>query len=189
MTATEAINAANQELEAMAGSIEGAQSRQDIEGLLNEINEQLNRSIENISRSIQGQPMAAAPGQQYDVESNFNNLMAIHANNTQTGEFTAFMRNNIREDGTLLNSINQLINNASNGKQTAIQGLKQILQRNRIIVPAQRAGKHKRKTMKKNRKQKGGFTYKTSSKRKSITSKSTGTTRRSSRNSSRRSAK
>jgi hypothetical protein len=43
--------------------------------------------------------------------------------------------------------------------------------------------------MKKNRKQKGGFTYKTSSKRKSITSKSTGTTRRTSRNSSRRSAK
>ena len=193
MDATEAINQANEDLANMAGSIEGAQSRQEIEALLNEITQELEVSIQNISRSIQAQPlapqgqqMAAAPGQPYDVESNFNNLMSIHANNNQTGEFTAFMRT-LRRNGALQNSINKLINPAERRVTEAVQQLKQILQENRLIIPAQRAGKHKRKTMKKNRNQKGGFTYRTSSKRRSISSKSS--TRRNSKSSSKSSSK
>lgn len=186
IAATEAINEANNELATIVDSVPNAQTKQEVDSLLNQITQQLEYSIQNISRAAQGQPMtqpqAVPPGQQYDVDTNFNNLMAIHANNTQTGQYTTFMRR-IR-NGRTVNSINQLINNAQKGDQAAIQQLKQVLQQNRLIVPAQRAGK--RKTMKKNRKQKGGFTYKTNSKRKSITSK---TSRRSSRTSSRKSSR
>jgi hypothetical protein len=109
--------------------------------------------------------------------------MAIHANNTQTNQYTTFIRT-LKRRGALQNSINKIINNAQRGDQASIQQLKEILQQNRLIVPAQHAGK--RKTMKKRRKQKGGFTYKTNSKRRSITSKAS---RRSSTNSSRKSSR
>ena len=165
--------------------------KEEVDALLNEITQQLEQSIQNISRAAQGQPpkgqqIAAAPLQQYDLDTNFNNLMAIHADNTQTGQYTAFIRN-LRGKGKLQKSINDLINSAEKGNPDAIQQLKQVLQENTLIVPPQRAGKrHKLKTMKKNRKQKGGFTYKLKSKRRSITSKSS---RKSSRNTTRRSSR
>lgn len=59
MDATVAINEANEELEAMAGAIVGTQSSEEIQTLLNDITQQLNQSIDNISASIRGQiPMA-----------------------------------------------------------------------------------------------------------------------------------
>jgi chromosome segregation ATPase len=187
-TATEAINEANDELASIVESVPNAQTKQEVDSLLNQITQQLEDSILNISRAAQGQPMTnlvniAPSGQPYDVETNFNNLMAIHANNTQTNQYTTFIRT-LKRRGALQNSINKIINNAQRGDQASIQQLKEILQQNRLIVPAQHAGK--RKTMKKRRKQKGGFTYKTNSKRRSITSKAS---RRSSTNSSRKSSR
>jgi len=187
-SATEAINQVNNELETIVNTVPNAQTKQEVDSLFNQIIQQLQDSIQNISRAAQGNPTAnlvnvAKPGQQYDVDANFNNLMTIHANNTQTNQYTIFMRT-LRKRGPLKNSIDQNINNAQRGDSVAIQNLKQILEQNRLIVPAQRAGK--RKTMKKHRKQKGGFTYKTNSKRRSITSK---TSRRSSRTSSRKSSR
>jgi len=189
IAASQAINEANDELEAIVNSVPNADTKQEVDALLNEITQQLQQSIENISRAAQGQspPLnVSQPGQAYDLDTNYNNLIAIHANNHQTGEYTAFIRR-LRNNGPLQNSINQLINYAQRGDQNAIGQLKKILQQNRLVVPAQRAGKYyKRKTIKTNRKQRGGFTYKTGSKRRGITSKST---RRTSINTSRRSSR
>jgi len=180
IAATQAINEANNELETIVNSVPNAQTKQEVDALLNEITQQLEQSIENISRATQGQIqnstlLVNSPNnEQYNVETNFQNLMNIHANNTQYGEYSAFMRTlQNKNKGQLMSAINQLIRNAQNGDKTSQVMLKQILEANKLIVkPPQRAGKHyKRKTTKKNRKQKGGFIYKTSSKRRSITSK------------------
>ena len=186
IAATEAINLANEELQAMTGSIEGAQNKQEIETLLNEITQQLDQSIQNISRSIQGQP--PIPPQMPAIDT--NTQLQLQGRQITYGQLMAGLQ---RKTSQLQR---QGVPDEQNKYAIALNGLRGLnnpnsaniellLQSNNISIKENGVSGGKRKT-KKNRKQKGGFTYKISSKRTGITSKSS---RRSTRNSSRRSSR
>ena len=64
IAATQAINEANDELQNIANTVPNATTKQEVDTLLNEITQQLELSIQNISRAAQGQPQRAAQGQQ-----------------------------------------------------------------------------------------------------------------------------
>ena len=151
--------------------VPSAQTKQEIETLLDDINTQISQSIQNIGSAAQGQ---------YDVEANLNNLMKLHSL-PDKGQYLAFIK--AIRDGQIQNMINQNINLAERGDTNAINLLKQILTTNTIRVYPPRNIGGKRRVTRKNRKQKGGFTYKPSSKRQSLTSRIT--SKRSSRRSSR----
>lgn len=55
--ATNAINQSADDLQLLMADIPNAQSKQEIEALLNSISQQMGQSIDNISRATQGQPM------------------------------------------------------------------------------------------------------------------------------------
>lgn len=186
IAATDAINQANEELQLMTGSIEGAQNKQEIEALLNDITEQLDQSIQNISRSMQGQsPM---PPRMPAMDT--NTQLQIQGRKISYGELiTGLQRkaSQLQRQGLpdqqnkyaiVINALRGLNNpNSAN--------IELLLQSNSITIKENGVFGGKRKT-KKNRKQKGGFTYKISSKRRGITSKSS---RRSTRSNSRRSSR
>lgn len=56
IAATNAINQSADDLQLLMADIPNAQSKQEIEALLNSISQQMGQSIENISRAAQGQP-------------------------------------------------------------------------------------------------------------------------------------
>ena len=186
IAATEAINQANEELQVMTGSIEGAQNKQEIETLLNDITQQLDQSIQNISRSMQGQPLI--PPRMPAIDT--NTQLQLQGRQITYGQLMAGLQrktSQLQRQGVpdeqnkyaiVLNGLRGLNNpNSAN--------IELLLQSNNISIKENGVSGGKRKT-KKNRKQKGGFTYKISSKRTGITSKSS---RRSTRNSSRRSSR
>lgn len=112
---------------------------------------------------------------QYDVESNYSNLMALHGL-TDKRQYSTFVRG---LDGALQNQINQNINNAERGDTNAISSIKTALQSSQAKVPRPTtSGGKKRKTMKK-RVFKGGYTYSASKsldKSSSIITSKSGTT-------------
>lgn len=181
MSATQAINEANDELEVIVNSVPNAQTKQEVDALLNEITEQLEQSIQNISRAAQGQPLQ---GGQIDPNTNFQ----ISGYNISYGQIFSQLN---RKSSQLART-----NPGSDNKyKTAFTQIKAsrdpaniptILNNNGIIIKAGPDGNGLisggRKT-RKNRKQKGGFTYKVGVKRRNIIS--TSKSRRSSRKSSR----
>jgi predicted nucleic acid-binding Zn-ribbon protein len=114
----------------------------------------------------------------YDIDSNFNNLMALHSLDDKR-QFLRYIRS---LDGRLQNQINQVINNAERKIPTDVQTLKKILSDNKLKVnpPSINGGKRRHRTMKKRhrrtrKKMRGGYVYSASKeldKASSIVSKS-----------------
>ena len=177
ISATDAINQAADDLQLLMAEVPNAQTKQQIETLVDEINQQINQSIQNIGTVAEGQ---------YNIDTNFNNLMQLHSL-PDKAQYLTFIKN-IRS-GQLQNDINQNINLAERGNKTAIDTLKRILETNKILVNPPRNVGGKRRVTHKNKKQKGGFVYSSSSKRKSISPKTNTSSRRTSRRSSRRSSR
>jgi len=192
MAATQAINEANDELEAIVNSVPNAQTKQEVDALLNEITAQLEQSIQNISRAAQGQPPQGTQGGQVDPNTNFE----ISGYNISYGQIfsqlnrksTQLARTNPGSDNKYKTALTQI--KASRDPAN----IPTILNTNGITIKAAPDGSGVisggRKT-RKNRKQKGGFTYKVGVKRRNITStsKSRRTSRFSSRKSSRKSSR
>lgn len=101
----------------------------------------------------------------YDIEDNFNNLMALHSL-VDKGQFLRYIGS---LKGGLQNEINQVINNAEKGNRDSIQTLKNILSTNKLKVnpPSNSGGKRRHRTMKKRhrrtrKKMRGGYIYSSS---------------------------
>lgn len=159
--ATQAINIAADDLQYIANSAPNAQTKQEVDDLLQQITSQIEQSIENIGRAAQGQPI-------YDVNSNYNNLMNLYALDNKQ-QFLSFMKT---LSGNSNNQINTAIKQATQNNPMAIQQIKSVLNDNKIIVkpPVNIGGKKHRKNIKTHKKYKGGFVYKKNTKRKSILS-------------------
>jgi chromosome segregation ATPase len=181
--ASEAIDSAANELDAISNSVPNATTKQEIDTLLAEIDD----SIQNINKAVQGQsaqtqgqaqvapntPISLADlNSQQRVDITLENLMTMLSRKA-----SQVRRNNPTSQNKYADAINQ-INSASSPNEISA-----IIMRNNISVKDGNVSGGKRKT-KKNRKQKGGFTYKSTSRRRSITSV-TGSKRNSSKRSSR----
>jgi chromosome segregation ATPase len=197
MAATQAINEANDELETIVNSVPNAQTKQEVDALLNEITQQLEQSIQNISRAAQGQQLqeqvlpppplvASQPGRIAP-----NTPVQINGYNMTYGQIISQLDTKARQEARNTGNKDNKYKRAADQLRVLNDPaqIPAILGTNGVNIKAGRDGNGVisggRKT-KKNRKQKGGFTYKIASKRKDITSKSS---RRSSRNSSRRSSR
>jgi hypothetical protein len=170
----------------MTGSIEGAQNKQEIEALLNDITQQLDQSIQNISRSMQGQ--APMPPRMPTIDT--NTQLQLQGRKISYGELiTGLQRkaSQLQRQGVPdeQNKYAIVINGLRGLNKPNSANIEVLLQSNSVTIKENGVFGGKRKT-KKNRKQKGGFTYKISSKRRGITSKSS--RRKSTLNSSRKTA-
>ena len=179
--ASDAIDSAASNLESISNAVPNATTKQEIDQLLGEID----NSIQNINKAVQA-PVAQGPApvspntpisladlnSQQRVDINLRDLMDM-----LTRKASQVRRNNPTAQNKYADAINQ-INSASSANEISA-----IIMRNNISVKDGAVSGGKGKT-KKYRKQKGGFTYKSSSRRRSITS-ATGSKRRSSRRSSR----
>lgn len=195
---TEAIHQANEELELIINSIPDATQQEEVDGLLNSIQQ----SIENISRAAQGQPLLGQPpqpqgqppqGQPPQPRIDPNIPVQVSGYNMTYGEILSQLqikaRQEARSTGNQDNKYNRVLIQIQNSGNPA--EIENLLRRSAVSIKRGRNGNGTisggRKTRKNRKnKQKGGFTYRTNSKRRGITLKSS---RRSSRNSSRRSSR
>jgi chromosome segregation ATPase len=189
--ATEAINEANDELENIVNSVPNADTKQEIDTLLNQITQQLEQSIQNISRAAQGQPTVPSASQGYKMALGANIvLMDIASQSNKTIPFSKLIK--------MLSTKASQIKEGENKYKDALQQLREandVSQVQQILTNKGIDFKNDqimggRKT-RKNKKQKGGFTYRKGSVRKSITLRRNlrTTSNKSSRRSSRRSSR
>ena len=190
MAATQAINEANDELEAIVNSVPNTQTKQEVDALLNEITQQLEQSIQNISRAAQGQPPQGAQRDQVDQ----NTIIKVNGINMTYGKIISELdrkaKQLARSNPAAENKYNKALSEIRASGNPA--NVSKILTDNTITIKAGvdgsgiASGGRKTRKNRKNKKQRGGFTYRTGSKRRGITSKSI---RRHSRNTSRRSSR
>ncbi len=126
-------------------------------------------NITSIIDMLNNPGQARTEKNEYDVETNFNNLMNLHSQ-VDKGQYQRYVQ---RLDGQTQNNIAKIINKANSGDQSAINTMKQILQQNSLKVPNvsinggkskskistnkyKKNKKNKRKTYKK---MKGGYVY------------------------------
>ena len=191
MAASVAINDAADDLQRITDDVPNATTKQEVDALLNEITQQIEQSIINISRAAQGQPVAAATP---------SNQQGVRPKRLKIPGDTQISLNDIAKKQQVLLTVNQLLESLKrkadshqkpNKYSDAIDGIMQlnsvsgiqgVLSNNNIIFKNDDIMGGKKKT-KKNRKQKGGFTYSSNTKRRSITSKNS--SRKTSRKSSR----
>jgi chromosome segregation ATPase len=177
IAATQAINEANDELQNIVNTAPNAKTKEEVDILLNEITQQIEQSIENIGRAAQGQqpiprgqPAATAKIPNIDPATNIK-IMDIGTQSESTIPF-----------GSLIDLISRKISQIKNENESkkykdALGQLRTITDVSQIPGILNSNGVRfknnsimgGRKT-RKNRKQKGGFTYKPKSKRKRITS-------------------
>lgn len=190
VAATQAINEANDELEAIVNSVPNAQTKQEVDALLNEITQQLEQSIQNISRAAQGQPPQGAQGGQIDPNTNIE----VSGFNMTYGKIISELDRKAKQ----LARSNPGAENKYNLALSKIRAsgnpadVPQILTDYIVTIKAGAdgsgvvSGGRKTRKNRKNKNQKGGFTYKINSKRKGMTYK---VSKRTSRNTSRRSSR
>lgn len=171
MAATEAINQATDDLVQLTESVPNVRTKQEVDALLNQITQQIEQSIENIGRAAQGQPQHSNGGVTQPTIRN-NTIISINGNDIEFGQ----LKNKLEAKSKQVyintknanNKYKQTLDKLTNA--TSGEEVQYILNRNAIVFKngTIMGG---RKT-KKNRKQKGGFTYKKSFRRRSITSRS-----------------
>jgi len=170
IAATQAINEANDELQNIVNTVPNAKSKEEVDALLNEITRQIELSIQNIGRAAQGQPPANANPIKIDDATNIT-LRDIGTQGDVTIPFGKLTE-------MVANKVSQIKNESASKKyRDALNQLRQITDVSQVQDVLSRNGvsfKNNvimggRKT-RKNRKQKGGFLYKSSTKRKSIRS-------------------
>lgn len=201
IAATDAIVEASNTLQQITDNVPNVNTKREVDDLIRQITEQIEASIENISRAAQGHP-ARGQGQAQAA--------AIPPQNVQQGRFpfqdaeiqlydSTAKRNIPLTIGQLADLINTKANqmpkpNNYSKALNELRNIQDIAQVQPILNRYNLNFKNRkisggRKT-RKIRRQKGGFVYKTTSKRRSITSSSgRRSSRRSSRNSSRKSSR
>ena len=181
--ATQAINEAADQLDAISNGVPNAQTQQEVAELL----EQIEKSLENIGRAIQGRSAAAGPsGQNQQQTLTQSTVIPLTDISNQTPINVSFEQivNELKDKSRIGGSQGEKYRVALSQLRNATEpaDVAQILSTNNIAFKNGKIMGGRR--TKKNRKQKGGFTYKSTSKRRSITS-----TQKSSRRSSRRSSR
>lgn len=180
VAATQAILEAADDLDRILKAVPNATSQREINAILREIEQ----SLQNISNVIQGQRAAAAapPAEQNILPTTQITLLDSATGQPANVSFEQIMRevtqkSRIRgpQGDKYRDALNQLNNERDSANVARILANNNVGFKNGAIFGG-------RKT-KKNRKQKGGFTYKSTSRRRSISStpKSTRRSRRSSR--------
>lgn len=166
MAATQAINEANEELAAIVDSVPNAQTKQEVDALLNEITQQIELSIQNIGRAAQGQP--AKGNIKPDTNITIRDIGSNNDVNMPFGQLIELVKNKVSQikdenaSKKYRDTLNQLrqINDVSQIQNILKQN--GVSFKNNIIM----GGRKTRKI----RKQKGGFLYKSNTKRKKIKS-------------------
>jgi chromosome segregation ATPase len=193
--ATAIINEAIDDFNKILNGVPNAQTQKEV----NEILESIEASIANISRALQGQNVINSQQEQNVINSqqeqniNNNDIIKIQqVDGTPVEMQYAELINNITNksrQGTFRFNNNKYLNALNDLKKiTNINEVSAVLNKNNINFKNNvlyGGITRKRRKTKKNKKQKGGFTYKINSKRKSIVSQ-TNTFKRSSKSSSKR---
>jgi chromosome segregation ATPase len=178
--ATQAIQDATVDLERLSNSMPNAESQEEVNALLNSIEQ----SIENIGRAAQGQQMNAGEliqqGRPQAQAGQIDDNAPI-----QIGDYRRTYNEFIRDLRRKINDVVRSTGDRNNKYQAALTQIQNerdptripaILQHNGIyIINNQIRGGRKTR---KNKKQRGGFIYKTNSKRRSTSSRSKRSTRR-----------
>ena len=162
IAATQAINAATDNLNQLMDDTDNQKNIQDINNLFKE----LEASIEDISRAIQGQPIK---GNNVSAKIPLDEIMNIQGVQISFGDLLHDLNAKSKQIGTPNNKYSEALNKIKSLVDS--NQIPQVLMSNNIEFKNGKVfgGKTSRKT-KKIRKQKGGFTYKTHSKRKKLTS-------------------
>lgn len=189
--ATQAINQAADDLDAISKGVPNATTQQEVNALLEEIE----RSLENIGRAIQGQAAAAnvpppppplVASQQILAPDAIVQVLDAATGSPVDVQFAKIL-NEVTGKSKIKGQQGQKYRDALNELHSVTNAadVPNILRRHNVGFKGNQifGGKIKNKT-KKNRKQKGGFTYKSTSRRRSISS-SPKSNRRTSRRSSR----
>jgi len=177
IAATEAINQSAEDLQTLMADVPNAQTKQDIETLLNDINQQIEQSIQNIGRAAQGQsvaPQTAAALARSNIDPATNvTLMDIGTQSNVTLPFGALKK-------MLSEKKSQLRGNEGAAKKykealAKLNNINDVSEIENILKSEGVSFKNNQimggRRTRKNRKQKGGFTYRSTTRRRSITSK------------------
>lgn len=161
IAATQAINAATDNLNQLMDDTENQKNIQDVNNLFKE----LEASIEDISRAIQGQPIKGI----VSVKIPLDQIMNIQGVQISVGDLLHDLTVKSKQIGNPNNKYSDALNKIKSLVDS--NEIPQVLMNNNIEFKNGKVfgGKTSRKT-KKIRNQKGGFTYKTHSKRKKLTS-------------------
>ena len=190
--ATESIKYATDKLEELMNSVPNAQTKQEVDALLNEIE----ATISDISSTAQGQPIRGTGEKLGMGESKLpdDTIIPIYDKNTKTNVGMSFsaLKDQLK---TKSEQVFRNTNIKNNKYERALKEMESIqspdeigpILRNKGINIKDNNVMGGRKT-KKNRKQKGGFIYKSNTRRKILSNNSRRSSKRSSRRSSRRSS-
>jgi chromosome segregation ATPase len=174
---TQIINESADEFDTILKSVPNAQTQEEVNELLKQIEE----SIENISNALQGQ------GQQQSEANklNFNtpiNILDFQGNFSTTISKSELLKLLNKNDKALSkynpsasNKYREAVEYINNLQSTNPEDITNYLKEKRIVVNKNKTipilgGRKTKKIRKQKKKQKGGFTYNTNSKRKSIMS-------------------
>ncbi|MEN9781943.1 MAG: hypothetical protein RL208_93 [Pseudomonadota bacterium] len=166
IAATQAINEANDELQNIVNTVPNAKTKEEVDALLNEITQQIELSIQNIGRAAQGQP--AKGNIKPDTNITIRDIGSNNDVNMPFGQLIELVKNKVSQikdenaSKKYRDTLNQLrqINDVSQIQNILKQN--GVSFKNNIIM----GGRKTRKI----RKQKGGFLYKSNTKRKKIKS-------------------
>uniref|UniRef100_A0A6C0EPN3 Uncharacterized protein n=1 Tax=viral metagenome TaxID=1070528 RepID=A0A6C0EPN3_9ZZZZ len=172
IAATQAINVAVGNLQNISDDAKNNENTENVSKLF----AQVEASIEDISRSIQGQPLQQQPSSVSATQLSIpNNEPVVGVNGAPQGLTYESLLNQLKTKS------NQISPGRANKYSDALIKLRsinsineipQILDSNGIIFKNNIIFGGKKYNTKKNKKQKGGFTYKVNSKRKSISTNS-----------------
>jgi chromosome segregation ATPase len=164
IAATNAIYQSAEDLQMLMQSVPNAQTKQEIDALLQTISQQIEQSLQNISRATQGQPMMGQSMQGTQVGP--NTPIKIQGNTIIYNELVQQLGKKGTEVARNTGNQNNKYNIAVNELRTAnnVSQIESILSKNGISFKNGAIFGGKGKT-RKYRKQKGGFIYRTSSKR------------------------
>lgn len=181
MAANVAINDAADDLQRLTDDVPNAKTKQEVDILLNEITQQIEQSIINIGRASQGQSSNLGV-QRLDP----NTQLQLQGHQMTYGQLIKDLQrksSQLQRQGLPVdkNKYIKVINSLKSLDNIDSSNIEQLLQSNDVTIKENGVSGGRRKT-KKNKKQKGGYTYKKDIKRRSITYKSS---RRNSRRSSR----
>jgi predicted nucleic acid-binding Zn-ribbon protein len=200
IAATTAIYQSAEDLQMLMASVPNAQTKQEIDALLNTINQQIEQSLQNISRATQGQPMLQGQqpmlqGQQPMLQGQQPMLQGqqpmqgtrIDPNTPITIQGSPITYNQlIQQLGKKGADVTRNTRNQNNKYNIAVNELRSVtnpsqiesvLSKNGISLKNGVVFGGKGKT-RKNRKQKGGFIYSLNTKRRNARSKSKSNTKR-----------
>jgi predicted nucleic acid-binding Zn-ribbon protein len=163
--ATNAINQSADDLQMLMADIPNAQSKQEIDNLLNSISQQMGQSIENISRAAQGHPMMPTqPMTQTQPQGVLPRQQPtqIDPNTKIRGMTYRDLMNGLIRKSSQFRGVNKYSDTINQLKNINDVGeIERILQNNSIIIksgvfgPNVSGGKKNKRTIK----QKGGFVY------------------------------